>query len=147
MSLKIRMVIFFLLVGLIPLAGIGVISFTMAQQNIRDEVYAKIDMFANLNDAQVENYFIERVHDGRVMAATRDVYQSLNVLQATRKQAPAANEEEPAIGSDQAWQDRVVILNNLLPLAAEEYNFEQIFLTDPQGLVVYDSLRYERAGT
>jgi len=140
MSLKIRMAIFFLLVGLVPLAGIGVISFTMAQQNIRDEVYAKIDLFANLNDAQVENYFIERVHDGRVMAATRDVYQSLNILQATRNQAPAANEEEPAIGSDQAWQDRVVILNNLLPLAAEEYDFEQIFLTDPQGLVVYDSL-------
>jgi methyl-accepting chemotaxis protein len=141
MSLKIRMVIFFLLVGLIPLAGIAVISFTMASQNIEDEVYTGIDMFGDITKAQFGDYFQERIGDGKVLAATRDVYQSLNILQATRNQtAVVADEEEPAVDTGQAWQERVVILNNMLPLAQQEYGYTQIFVTDPSGIVVYDTL-------
>lgn len=36
MSLRIKLIAFFLLVGLVPMAAIGVLSYNMAQQNVRD---------------------------------------------------------------------------------------------------------------
>jgi methyl-accepting chemotaxis protein len=128
MSLKLRMVIFFLLVGLVPLAGIAVLSYTMASQNIEDEVYKSLDMFSDLTKSQFGDFFQERVGDGRVLATTRDVYQSMNVL----------NE----LGGDRTnpeWQARVAILDTLIPAVAREYGFTQIMIADTAGTIVYDS--------
>jgi methyl-accepting chemotaxis protein len=138
MSLKIKLIAFFLLVGLVPLAGIGVLSYNMASQNIEEEVFAGLDMFANLADEQIGQYFAERVHDGQVLALTGDVYQSLNILQGGEYMGLVM--ETPGDRNDPVWRGRVNVLNNLLPSTADKYGFEQIFLTDTQGVVVYDSL-------
>ena len=157
MSLRVKLIAFFLLVGIVPLAAIAVLSYTMASQNIEDEVMSALDMFAGLADEQVDGYFDERIHDGRVLATTRDVYQSMNIYQQIETGEieveeevvvdEDAGEEEAVvtvttvpIDTDRLWRERVAIMNDLLPLAAEEYNFEQIFVTDPHGEVVYDTL-------
>jgi methyl-accepting chemotaxis protein len=128
MSLKVKMIVFFLLVGLVPLAGIGVLSYNMASQNIEDEVYKSLDMFSDLTKSQFSDFFQERIGDGRVLATTRDVYQSMNIL----------NE----IGGDRTapeWQARVAILDTLIPAVAREYGFTQIMIADTTGTIVYDS--------
>ncbi len=55
----------------------------MASQNIEDEVYSAMEMFASLADEQLDQYFTERIGDAEVLATTSDVYQSLN--EDTRK--------------------------------------------------------------
>ncbi len=97
MSLRVKLIAFFLLVGVVPLAAIGVLSYTMASQNIEDEVFSAIDMFAGITDSQLDDYFAERYGDGRVLATTRDVYQSMNILQATRAQNVPVAVAEPAV--------------------------------------------------
>ena len=142
MSLRVKLIAFFLLVGIMPLAAIAVISYTMASQNIEDEVFSAIEMFAEITESQLNDYFTERYGDGRVLATTRDVYQSMNILM--EEGAPGEDEEGTtgAAGNlnHPAWQARVAILDDLMPVVAEEYGFTQIFLTDRDGRVVYDSL-------
>ena len=138
MNLKVRMMIIFVLVGLIPLAGIGVISFTMASQNIEDEVHKGLDMYGDITKAQFGDYFQERYGDGKVLATTRDVYQSLNILQGGEHQGQVI----AIVGdtTDPMWLARYALLEDLLPLAQQEYGLAQIFVTDPNGTVVYDTL-------
>ncbi len=144
MSLRMKMIVLFLLVGLIPMASIGFYSYSTASQNIEDEVFSELSMFGDLADSQVEGYFEERIHDGRVLAATSDVYESLNILQGAGIQTPEVEEDiagtAAGVNAEQLWSERLTLLDNLLPLTAEEYDYAQIFLTDPQGEVVYDTL-------
>lgn len=151
MSLRFKLIALFLLIGIVPLAAIGVISYMMASQNIEDEVFSALDMFAGLADEQVDSYFEERVHDGRVLATTRDVYQSMNIyhqIETDEVEVDADEDEDEngdetataEIDTDQMWQERVAIMNDLLPLAVEEYGFEQIFIANTQGVVTYDTL-------
>ena len=129
MNLKIRLVLLFLIVGLIPVLIVGLLSYNMARQNIEEEVLAALEMYSTLTDQQIQDYFNERVGDGRVLATTRDVYQSLNILYAA---------EEGTASPE--WQARVQILDDLIPTVAREYGFAQVFITDNNGTVLYDSL-------
>lgn len=150
MSLRMKLIILFLVVGLISAMSVGFYSYNIASQNIEDEIYAAMDMFGELAEYRVEGYFEERIHDGRVLATTSDVYESLNTLQDSEVQAPRIGEEPeveeelestiPITNTEQVWSERLTLLNNLLPLTADEYGFEQIFLTDLQGEIVYDTL-------
>ena len=129
MNLKIRLVFLFLVVGLIPVLIVGLLSYNMARQNIEEEVLAALEMYSTLTDQQIQDYFNERIGDGRVLATTRDVYQSLNILYAAEEGA-----------SSPEWQARVQILDDLIPTVAREYGFAQVFITDNNGIVLYDSL-------
>jgi len=168
LSLKVKMIALFLLVGIVPLAAIAVISYIMASQNIEDEIYASIEMFADITEDQFNDYFEGRASDGRVLATSRDVYQSLNILQATQEDHTSAKQEASEDEADDeetdadengqeqeeqtsiegaggdlnhpAWQERAAILDDLMTAAAREYGFAQLFITDTAGRIVYDSL-------
>ncbi len=139
MSLRVKLIAFFLLVGIIPLAAVAVISYTMASQNIEDEVYSSMEMFAGLADEQMQQYFTEREGDARVLATTRDVYQSLNILQGGEHQGEVI--ENIGDRSDPMWRARVSILDDLMPTVVDAYGFGFVFLTDTAGTIVYDSMR------
>lgn len=139
MSLRVKLIALFLLIGVVPLAAIGVISYFMASQNIEDEVYSAMEMYAGLADEQLEQYFAERVGDAQVLATTTDVYQSLNILQGREYMGRAL--EVPGDHTDPFWQERVRVLDDLIPTVVDSYGFGFIFLTDTDGTAVYDSLR------
>ena len=80
MSLRVKLVLLFLVVGIIPLAAVGVISYNLAQQNIRDEFYSKLEMYSELSEEALDVYFSGVRNDANVMATTRDIYQSFNIL-------------------------------------------------------------------
>jgi methyl-accepting chemotaxis protein len=128
MSLKLRMVIFFLLVGLVPLAGISVISFTMAQQNIRDEVYKGLELYGDLGSEAMDVFFDGVFNDSNVMATTRDIYQSFNVLAEVGYDT-----------TDPAWVERTQIIDTLMIALAEDKGYALIYLTDPNGVVIYST--------
>lgn len=128
MNLKFRLILLFLLVGLVPLLGVGLLSYNIASQNIENEVYKSMGMYAVLTDEQLGSYFETRAADSRVFAGTSDVYQSLNVLRSVDWDTTAPE-----------WLAREAILDDFAPTAVREYGFTQIFLTDPSGTVVYDS--------
>ena len=130
MQLKTKLIVIFLLVGLVPAIVIGVLSYASSSDNIRDEVYAGMNLFAETKDQEMEDYFDEREADARVFATTRDVYQSLNILQGGEHQGETIGEVGDV--NDPMWIDRIGILDDFLPTAQEEYGFQQVFVTDTE---------------
>jgi len=128
MSLRVKLLAIFLAIGLIPLAIIGVLSYRSAQENIREEIYAGMAMFGSLVDRQVADYFSEREADIRVLSATRDIFQSMNILA-----------EDGYDVSAFWWEERQEVLDGFIPRLQEEYGFTFIFLVDPDGTCVYSS--------
>ena len=128
MSLKVKLIAFFLLVGVIPLAIIGFLSFNMAQQNIRDEVYSGLEMFSDMAEEALESYFENIREDANVMAATRDIYQSFNILAEVGYDV---NSEE--------WRERVPIVDDIMGILAQQKGYVLIYMTDPSGRIVYST--------
>ena len=128
MNLKVKYIILFLLVGLIPVMTVSFIAYQQSSNEIRDEVYAAMNMYAGLTNYELENYYTERGGDVRVLAITRDVYQSMNILEGVNWDT-----------SHYLWPEREDILNQLTTVVLEEYGYEILFLTNPQGRVVYST--------
>ncbi len=136
-SLKFKLILLFLLIGLIPLLVVSLLSYNLSQDNIRDEVQSAMDMYAGLTDAGLESYFEEREGDATVLATTRDVYQSLNILEGGEHQGETIGEVRDT--SDPMWQSRLDTVDDLAPTALEEYGFAVVFLTDSEGRCVYST--------
>ncbi|GEM_PF-156209 len=128
LSLRIKLLLLFLIMGLIPLTLIGVLSYQTAQNNIREEIYSGLGMFGGLVDRQIEAYFSEREADIRVLSTTRDIYQSMNILADDDYDIHAY-----------WWQERQEVLDSFVPRVQEQYGFTFIFLMDPDGTAVYSS--------
>ncbi|MDZ4133111.1 MAG: HAMP domain-containing protein, partial [Dethiobacteria bacterium] len=137
MNLKIKLVLLFLAIGLIPVAVVGLISYTIASNNIEAEVVDKLDLYANIKSQDLQDYFQARVKDGRVIATTRDVYQSLYILQGGAQQGAVIGEVGDT--TDPMWQARVAIMNDLLTTADREYGYEFTFITDSNGICVFST--------
>ena len=83
-------------------------------------------MFSKITKSQINDYFVEREGDALVLAATRDVYNGMMVL---NESGQASTE----------WQERYRILEDFLPVASAQYGYDVIFLTDTSGIGVYST--------
>ena len=125
MNLKGKLIALFLLIGLAPVLVVSVLAYISAENNIRDEVLSAMEMYAGITDHSLESYFSEREGDAAVIATTRDVYQSLNVLREVEE------------SSDPRWHERMVILDDLGSTVIQQYGYADFFVTDLEGRAVY----------
>ncbi len=125
MSLKYKLIALFLLVGLLPMTVVGFLSYNSAQDEIREEAFLKLDLLADLIEAQMDDYFVEREGDAVVLATSRDIYQSLNIL------------EQVDEVDDPLWQERLEILDDIASAVLDEYGYASFFITDSDGVAVY----------
>ena len=134
-SLMVKVTLFFLLVGLVPAVGVGLLSYYQASADMEEQVYRTLTLYGSLADEELEGFSEEREGDARVLAQTRDFYQSLNILQGGEHAGSTIG--EPGDTTDPMWQDRIPILDNLGPTAVDAYGYAFLFLTDLEGNLVY----------
>ncbi|EEG76396.1 methyl-accepting chemotaxis protein [Dethiobacter alkaliphilus] len=127
-SLKFKFVLMFLLIGLIPAISVAGLSYYNSRSNIESEVFSSLEMFADSNSSQVQDYFVQREADARVFVSSTNVFESLNVLR-----------EGEWSESDEDWLAHKSELDRFTRLVVEEYGYSFIFLTNPQGIAVYST--------
>lgn len=127
-SLKVKLILFFLSVGLIPVLAISFFSFQNASGSLERQVHKTLGTFAALTDQQLTGYFSARTGDGIVLAASREIYDSLNALAAFDGSA-----------GDTRWTEAAHILSLFMPVMVRELDYSFAFLTDPAGMVVYST--------
>jgi len=128
MSLKAKLIALLLLVGLIPVLVMAVLNYLVSSEDIRQQVFKTNDLFLELTVNELDSYFAERESNCRVIADTRDVYQSMNILK-----------EAGWNTGDPRWVERTAILDDFASTAAEEYGYAFLLITTPEGKVVYST--------
>jgi methyl-accepting chemotaxis protein len=141
MSLRVKLIAFFLMVGLIPLAAIGVISFVLAQNNIREEVYNALELYSELSEDAMNVYFDGIFNDANVMATTRDIYQSMNIFHGEGIEQVEGDEavEVIDIQNSATWRERVAIIDTLMVALAQDKGYALVYITDDTGTVIYST--------
>jgi len=90
MSLKAKLLIFFLVVGIIPFAVVGVISLIKSGDALSDLAYGQLEGMRGVKKAQIENFFAERQGDMGVLMDTvaalqQGAFQKLEAIQTIQK--------------------------------------------------------------
>lgn len=128
MKIKAKLILLFLIIGLLPLLAVGLLGYTMAGTSVEKEIYRSLEIYSRVKDLSLRDYFAQREADVKAMAAASDVYQSLNLLGSL----------EEGTGS-LLWAERLALLEVYGSKIADEYGFGFVFLTDTAGTVVYAS--------
>lgn len=86
MSLGVKLIIFFLMVGLIPFGLIGVISYSKSSNALSDQAYGQLQGIRAIKKAQITQFFDERHGDMGVLVETVNTFrkESTAKLQAVR---------------------------------------------------------------
>ncbi len=112
---------------MIPIIVISAISYYIASNDIREGIIDAQALYVNAIDGQLEQYNEEREADARVIATTRDVYQSLNILK-----------DENWDTSSSIWHDRKETIVEVLGGVVEDaYNYDLVIIAAPNGEIVY----------
>ena len=117
-----KMIILFLFIGLLPMLIMSLVAYYVSNQTLTQEVEEKINLLQTQQQTILNNWFEAQKDTAVISAATRDVYESLNIYQ---KQ------------SVETWNNRnKEILTPFLKKMQVEHGFIQIVVTDRQGLIV-----------
>ena len=87
MSLGMKLLVTFLIAGLIPFAILGVVSLTKASDALSKQSFNQLEMARAIKKAQIEQFFTERQGDMQVLTDTVDTLQTeaFNKLAAVRE--------------------------------------------------------------
>ncbi|MEE8442320.1 MAG: methyl-accepting chemotaxis protein [Dehalococcoidia bacterium] len=72
-SLKGKLLLFFLIVGILPAAIVGLLSYNKASSSLETEAFAKLESVGGIKTTQVQNFFAERKGDMGVLVETVNV--------------------------------------------------------------------------
>src|SRR6056297_418684 len=136
LNLRKILIILFLLIGIVPLAVAGFLLFNNAQGEIESKVTKSMDMYGKITDSSLEDYFVEREGDTKILALNSDIRTGLSEYQTQNLNTDSEN-----------WQDNINTLEQFLPQFVEEYGYAFAFLTDVNGNVVYSTTRDVPLGT
>lgn len=126
-SLKAKLIIFFLAVGVLPFAVVGGMSLYKSSNALSDLAYGQLEGMRGVKKAQIENFFAERKGDMGVLIETvgtlrREAFAKLEAVQTIKK-----NQIESYFG-ERLGDVSVLSTNDTLATALEA--FEQAFEID-----------------
>ncbi|NMB36198.1 MAG: HAMP domain-containing protein, partial [Firmicutes bacterium] len=128
MSLKVKLIALFLLIGLVPAVVISFLAYNNTAKQLEEEAFSKLLMFGDLADQGLIDYIENREGELKTLAITSDVYQSLNVLK-----------EVGGDTTDPLWLERAGILESLSSTVVQEFDYVFFFITSPEGEVVFST--------
>lgn len=127
LKLKAKLIVFILLISVIPVVIVGLLSYNSSQNEIENQVYKTIQMYAALAETDLESFFAEVETGIETMAVNRDIYANVDFLKNTNWNL-----------SDSEWQRREKdVLDEFFPYYIEKYGYYMGFITNPEGDVIY----------
>lgn len=135
MSLKVKLIALFLLIGLVPAIAISFLAYRSTERQLKEDAYSQMQMFADLANQQMEDYIKGKEAELMVLAVTRDVYQSMNILSDV-----GGNTD------DLRWREREEMLDCLLSAAEQEFECVSIMLTSTDGKIAFCTDKTTKAG-
>ncbi len=128
MSLKIRLVGLFLLVGLVPVLGVGIISVNKTSDALSHETQNKLSAIREIKANQLEAWFGERRGDLKVLSA-------MPTVRAATEGFSSAFAEGGVQGETYALANAE--FDPFLRLFKQSYGYYDLFLLSTNGDVVY----------
>lgn len=132
-SLMARLVSYFLLLSLLPVAIVGFLAFWQARASLREAVFNQLNAIVVLKEAELNRWISDRKDDLIVISRSPEVRaRTAALIEAYINETPL---------SDPAYQESYTIISDYLQgAAARKTDLQEIFILDAEtGRVVYST--------
>ena len=130
MKLGTKLIVSFLLVGILPFAVIALLSLNKASDTITMQAYNQLTAIQAIKTSQISNYFTERMGDASVLAGNPTVAEALENFSA------AFEAENDKVGGD-LWNAVEEEYSEWLTQYNNEYGYYDLFLIHSDGAICY----------
>ncbi len=129
LNLKFKLMLLFLLIGVIPLIVIGLISVNTSQEEVREQTYNSIAMMGTQIENNLADFWQEREADINTFVNNNEIYENMNLMI-----------DQTAEGETWDLDYFEFQVNEIVASMLEaNANYEVISLTDPQGRIAYST--------
>mgnify|MGYP001417519923 CR=1 FL=1 len=138
MSLKFKMILFSLAIGLLPLALMGVYSVERAATSLSAQTFGQLESVRDIKKLALEQAVDLWQREALVFSAVKEVYNALGLL---RGQAMGASKGQRLDVADPAFQDALGYVAGAFKPFVEVLGYEDAILVDDYGRVLYSHAR------
>jgi len=128
LSLKVKLITIFILIGLVPFGVIAIVSLNNSSAEIEAQIKDKLKAVEEIKANQLESFFDERKGDISVLSDNREL---IHAMQAYEK-----GYNNGGLNS-QDWSSADAEYNEFLSYYTNQYGYYDLFLIDNAGNVVY----------
>lgn len=128
----------FLLLGLLPLAGVGVVFLQIYEKTLQEEIISNLQGIAEKKADQIDNFLQERHSNLERLSGRKELVDALDAFAAIAKRENLG---------DQAQEQLFSRLDNYLSDFVENGAFHDVLLIDAAGNVLYSVARESDLGT
>lgn len=128
MSIRNRLLIIFFVLTAFPMLFVGTLSFFNAKEVIEKQTISALERIAELKAEQIEDYFRERKGDATAVRRYPSIIKNLPLI-SKMHEGEVTPEHIKAIKE----------LNDNLEVIQQAHNYEDVFLVNDEGLIVYSS--------
>ena len=125
-----KILVIFLITGLLPMMIITAVSYTQARNAIEHEVQKEMELFSVLKEEEINNYLADKLSFGQTLADTARIFNSVKVF----------NDEGP---NSTEWQQAYQQLEGFLPAYAERFGVLSVYVIGRDGTGIYASGNYK----
>ena len=123
LSLRLRFILTFLFIGLVPVLILTSIAFLSANNVLHAEVESKFNIFTAEKENLLETWFENQQKTISIVASVQDIYENLNLYYIFRGTG------------EWLYQNETVVLT-LLKQIKNESNFRDLFITNLDGVII-----------
>ena len=143
MSLKTKMILFSLAIGLLPLTLMGVYSVERAAASLSAQSFGQLQSVRDIKKLALEQAVEGWRREALVFAGVKEVFNALGLL---RGQAMGAAKGQPLDVADPAFQDALGYVAGAFKPFVEVLGYEDALLLDDYGRVLYSHARGRELG-
>jgi len=132
-----KLIVFFLLIGIIPLAFMGVSAYNTASDALRAESVNKLNVAAALKLSRIQSFFFERKGDAEVLANNPSVVEALTALEAVVIDIQKKGFSDRDLLRAPAYKVVHDQFHSFLKFYNDKYGYYDLFLIDESGKVIY----------
>ena len=153
MKLSGKLVLYFLLVGLLPFIVIAVISLNNSSQSIKELSFDKLEAIKTIKKNQISSYIENKTTEVEVISETQDVLNSIEgFIQYHNEMEIGSTESYDRSSSNinvtESYEELYAEAHNALKKYAEKYGYYDLFLICAKhGHVMYTYAKEDDLGT
>jgi len=136
-TIKTKLIIGFLLAGLIPMIIVAILSLNSAGEELHKESFNKLTAIRAIKKSQIKQFFNERMGDVKVYAVNREIRQAMAEFEDAF--------EKGGVNGD-AWRKADTIYGQNIKYYMDEYGYYDIFFISENGDVVYSASKENDLG-
>jgi len=142
-----KLIVFFLLIGILPLAFMGISSYSTASQALKAETVNKLDVAAALKMSRIQGYFTERKGDAVVLADNPAVYEAIDALEKVTAKVRSEGFTARDFMRSPEYVEVHAQYHDFLKFYNDQYGYFDLFLIDDNGIVIYSATKEPDFGT